>query len=152
MLHAADTAPSSSALERVPRPNDLIRLLPRRTPSPTQPVAEIKAQIDKFFNTLKAGDSTKAYEELLIGSRLGERKENVRMLIDKTDQAFGVYGKMTGVEVFDNYMIGANVSVTVYLMHLPAQPIRWRFVYYKPETTWRLIDLRVDDVLDDLIE
>jgi hypothetical protein len=26
-------------------------------------------------------------------------------------------------------------------------PLRWRFYFYKPQDTWRLIDLRVDDRL-----
>ena len=26
-------------------------------------------------------------------------------------------------------------------------PLRWRFYFYKPQETWKLIDLRVDDRL-----
>jgi hypothetical protein len=26
-------------------------------------------------------------------------------------------------------------------------PLRWRFYFYKPQDSWRLIDLRVDDKL-----
>lgn len=134
------------------RPSELIRLLPRRTPTPTQPAIEIRMPIEKFFNTLKTGDASKAYDELLINTRLAERKDNVRLLIEKTDQAAALYGKVINFEIYDSYNVGSSMIVLTYMTLHQLQPLRWRFIYYKPEKSWLLIDLRVDDVLDDLIE
>jgi hypothetical protein len=137
---------------RPPRPSELIRLLPRRTPTPNQPPVEMRGPLEKFFNTLKTGDASKAYDELLINTRLAERKDNVRLLIEKTDQAAALYGKVLNFEIFDNYSVGSSMIVLTYVSMQQMQPLRWRFIYYKPDKNWVLIDLRVDDTLDDLIE
>lgn len=108
--------------------------------------------LDKFFANLKTGDTTKAYEELLLNTRLAERKENLRLFIEKTDQALGLYGKVLNYEIYDNYNVGSGLMVLTYLSYHPVQPLRWRFVYYKPEKAWMLIDVRVDDVLEDLLD
>jgi len=137
---------------KAPNPRDYFKVQTRRTPTATQPPAEIKVPLDKFFTTLKTGDTTKAYEELLINTRLAERKENLKLFIEKTDQALGLYGKVLNYELYDNYSVGSGLMVLTYLSLHPVQPLRWRVVYYKPEKTWMLIDVRVDDVLEDLID
>lgn len=135
-----------------PNPRDFFKFQTRRAPVPTPPPAEVKMPIDKFFAALKLGDSEKAYEELLANTRLAERKENLKIFIEKTDQAQGLYGKALNYEVYDNYNIGSSLMVVTYISMHPVQPLRWRFVYYKPEKVWMLIDVRVDDVLEDLID
>ena len=123
----------------------------RRTPNPVPPPAELRAPIEKFFLGLKAGESRKAYEELVANTNLAEREE-LKVLINKTDQALALYGKVSTFEVYDNYSVGANLTVLTYLTHHQFQPLRWRLVYYRPEKTWSLIDVRVDDQLEDLID
>lgn len=154
MASAAFAAPDSlpASPKSTPNPREFFKFQSRRAPNPTAPPAEVKVPIDKFFNTLKLGDTTKAYEELLINTRLAERKENLRLFIEKTDQALGLYGKVINFEIYDNYNVGSGLMVLTYLSLHPVQPLRWRFVYYKPERAWMLIDVRVDDVLEDLID
>jgi hypothetical protein len=151
LSQAADGNETSSP-RAVINPRDIIKFQTRRTPNPTHPPAELKVPIDKFFNTLKTGDSTKAYTELLAGTRLAERKENLQIFIEKTDQAQGIYGKLISFEIYDNYNVGSSLMVLTYITNHPMQPLRWRLVYYKPEKAWMLIDVRVDDVLEDLVD
>lgn len=153
MMTAFAPAPAAAQqTERVPRPQDLIRLLPRRTPNPKPPIPEIRARTEGFFRTLQEGKVRESYELLLANERLGQQQESVSLLVRKTEQALALYGKLLGFEVYDSYHVGSSVTVVTYITHLPLQPLRWRFVFYKPEERWNLIDLRVDDVLDDLIE
>jgi hypothetical protein len=123
----------------------------RRAPNPVPPGPELRGPIEKFFLGIKAGESRKAYEDLVANTNLAEREE-LKILINKTDQALALYGKATTFEVYDNYSVGANLIVLTYLTHHQFQPLRWRLVYYRAEKTWSLIDVRVDDQLEDLID
>jgi hypothetical protein len=120
-------------------------------PNPVNPPADIAAPIDAFFNGLKAGDYANSYEKFLTGTRLGEQKEKMSAMISRTEDGFGIYGKMNDYEIYDNYAIGSNVLVLTYLARHEIQPLRWRFIYYRPDKNWRLINMGFDDFLLDLL-
>ncbi|TFE69863.1 hypothetical protein A7Q09_00420 [Methylacidiphilum sp. Yel] len=140
----AQTAP-------VPQVKDLPPLRMSREPNPVQPIPELKVPIEKFFNQLLQGDIQRAFQELLVNSRLASRNENINMLMDKTSQAMSYYGKADSFDIYDSKAFGNRLYVVTYLLNLELQPLRWRFVYYKPDKVWKLIDIRVDDALEDLI-
>lgn len=121
-------------------------------PNPVAPPAELAAPIDKFFKGLKTGDYSGAYENFLAGTRLGSQKEKMSVFISKTQEAFGIYGKLNDYEVFDNYSVGSNVVVLTYLSRHDLQPLRWRFIFYRPDKTWGLINMGFDDVLLDMLD
>jgi hypothetical protein len=120
-------------------------------PNPVDPPADIASSIDKFFDGLKTGDYATAYENFLAGSRLGAQKEKMSAMISRTADGFGIYGKMNDYEIYDNYAIGSNVLVLTYLARHEVQPLRWRFIYYRPDKTWHLINMGFDDFLLDLL-
>jgi hypothetical protein len=147
--------------EREPGPNSpaaplLMRdLLPRslfRDANNTPPPPEIKAQIDKFYAQLKLGNNGKAFEDLVLGSRLAERRDEIKTLIGGADQATGMYGKMLQYELYDNYAIGSNLLTLTYLTMHPVKPLRWRFVFYRPDKAWTLMNVRFDDAIEVLVE
>ncbi len=121
-------------------------------PNPTNPPAEIAGPIDRFFKTLHDGDYTSAYETFLAGSRLGVQKDKASVFVSKTQEAFGIYGKFHDYEIFDNYSIGSNVMVLTYLSRHDLQPLRWRFIYYRADKNWALINMGFDDVLLDMLD
>ena len=121
-------------------------------PNAEPPPPEIAVPIAKFFNTLKSGDYANAYETFLAGSRLGQQKEKMSVFISKTQEAFGLYGALYDYEIFDNYSIGSNVIVLTYLSRHEVQPLRWRFIYYRAQSTWTITNLGFDDVLLDLLD
>jgi hypothetical protein len=133
-------------------PRNIMPLTLNHKPNATLPPPEIAVPIAKFFNGLKAGDYANAYETFLAGSRLGEQKEKMSAIITKTQAAFGLYGALTDYEIFDNYSIGSNVVVVTYLTRHSIQPLRWRFIYYRPAKTWGLINMGFDDVLLDMLD
>jgi hypothetical protein len=144
---ASATPPEAPSLARNIMPQTL-----NHKPNPTPPPAEIAGQIDKFFKGLKGGDYANSYETFLAGTRLGEQKEKMSVFISKTQEAFGLYGALNDYEIFDNYSIGSNVMVLTYLSRHPIQPLRWRFIYYRADKTWGLINLGFDDVLLEMLD
>ena len=134
-----------------PQVRDLPPLRMHGEPNLQGPIPEIRVLVERFFKDLVAGEIQKAFQDLLVTSRLSSRHENISVLMDKTAQAFTYYGKGTGFEPYDTRGIGNRLYVVTYLLDLEVQPLRWRFVYYRPEEAWKLIDIRVDDALEDLI-
>jgi hypothetical protein len=121
-------------------------------PNAQPPPPEIAVPIAKFFNTLKSGDYANAYETFLAGSALGEQKEKMSTFISHTQDAFGIYGGLNDYELYDNQSIGSNVLVLTYLTRHQRQPLRWRFIYYRAQSTWTVTNLGFDDVLLDLLD
>jgi hypothetical protein len=148
-----DSGPAASAPQSAPAPpRNIMPLTLNHKPNATLPPAELANAIAKFFNGLKAGDYANSYETFLAGSRLGEQKEKMSVFISKTQEAFGLYGALTDYEIFDNYSIGSNVLVVTYLSRHPVQPLRWRFIFYRPDKTWGIINMGFDDVLLDMLD
>jgi hypothetical protein len=149
---AAATDPAAATTGAPPAPRNIMPLAINHKPNPTAPPPEVAAAIDKFFDGLKGGDYANAYESFLAGTRLGAQKEKMSVFISKTQEAFGIYGKLNDYEIFDNYGVGSNVLVLTYLSRHDLQPLRWRFIFYRPQKSWRLINMGFDDVLLDMLD
>ena len=147
------TTPDSASTEQSPAPpRNIMPLTINHKPNPTNPPADIAGPIDTFFKGLKSGDYASSYETFLAGTRLGAQKEKMSVFISKTQEAFGLYGKLHDYEIFDNYSVGSNVLVLTYLSRHDVQPLRWRFIFYRPEKSWTLINMGFDDVLLDMLD
>ena len=141
---AAPTPPSPA--------RDIMPLALNHKANATNPPPEIAGPIDKFFKLLKTGDYATAYETFLAGTRLGAQKEKMSVFVSKTQEAFGLYGKLNDYEIFDNYSVGSNVLVLTYLSRHDVQPLRWRFIFYRPDKTWTLVNMGFDDVLLEMLD
>jgi hypothetical protein len=149
---ATPSASDSSVPQNVPvPPHNIMSWSTGHKPNPVNPPPEIAVPMDKFFKTLKAGDYANAFETFLSGTRLGEQKEKMSAMISHTEEGFGIYGALKDYEIYDNYAIGSNVLVLTYLTRHDLQPLRWRFIYYRADKTWHVINLGYDDFLLDLI-
>jgi len=151
---APDATPDATAAPQAAPspPRNIMPLTLNHKPNPTLPPAELAGPIDKFFAGLKAGDYVNAYQNFLAGSRLGDQKEKMSLTISRTQEAFGLYGPLTDYEIFDNYSIGSNVLVLTYLSRHSVQPLRWRFIFYRPAKKWGIINMGFDDVLLDMLD
>jgi len=149
----ATTSDATSSAQTAPAPpRNIMPLALNHKPNPTNPPAEIAGPIDKFFKGLQAGDYANSYETFLSGTRLGTQKDKMSVFVSKTEDAFGLYGKLHDYEIFDNYSVGSNVLVLTYLSRHDVQPLRWRFIFYRPDKTWSLINMGFDDVLLDMLD
>ena len=154
--------PASTPTQTVPAPpRNIMPVGLNHKPNPTNPPGEIARSIDLFFKTLHGDSATasdapdfyeKAYDTFFAGTALGAQKEKMSIFVSKTQEAFGLYGPLKDYEIFDNYSIGSNVLVLTYLTRHSMQPLRWRFIYYRPDKTWTLINMGFDDVLLDMLD
>jgi hypothetical protein len=128
--------------------------LNRREPKPTPFPEEIRAQIQLFLQGLTRGPENFriAFTQLLEGSRLGERKENVGMFTEKTQELVRLFGKVVDFEHFDTQKVGTRMLVLTYVTWHELYPVQWRFVYYRPGSKWKLIDLTFTSNPEDLIQ
>lgn len=133
-------------------PRSIMPLTINHKPNTTPPPPEIAAMVDKFYKQLKAGDYPGAYENLFANSPMGQQTEKKSIFISKTEGAFGIYGEFNDYELFDNYTVGSNVYILTYLTRHEKQPLRWRFVFYRPDKSWRVINMGLDDVLLDMLD
>jgi hypothetical protein len=147
----AGTTPAPDPDANTSAPHNIMAWSTGHKPNPTDPPAEIAVPIEKFFAGLKAGDYAGAYETFLAGTRLGAQKDKMSAMVSRTEEGFGIYGKMNDYEIYDNYSIGTNVVVLTYLARHDVQPLRWRFIYYRPDKSWHLINLGFDDFLLDML-
>jgi len=139
------TAPTPRGHEIIPRPI-------QREAHAVLPPPEIAATIDAFFKGLEANEVRKAYLGLLTGTRLITQEDDLNPFITKTQQAITLYGQLSDYEVYDTRAIGSRLLVTTYLSAQPVAPLRWRFIYYKADKKWTLINVVFDDSLSDLLE
>ncbi len=118
---------------------------PRRENNPSE-------TMEMFFLTLKAGQIDSAYDALVKGSVIAERREDVQGLKERTKHAIDTFGPISGYEVIDEKNVGTALMRRTCISFNSDLPLRWRFYFYKTQGTWRLVDLRVDDGLVELFE
>ena len=133
-------------------PRNIMPLTTNHKPNPVQPPAEIAGPINQFFKNLHGGDYPNAYQTFLAGTKLGQQPEKMSVFISRTQEAFGIYGALNDAEIYDNYSVGSNVLVLTYLSRHSIQPLRWRFIYYRADKSWTLINMGFDDVLLDMLD
>jgi hypothetical protein len=148
----ASAATNNAVLTLPAPPRNIMPLSINHKPNAVNPPPEIAGPIDKFFKGLATGEYADTYETFLAGSRLGLQKERMSGFISKTEEAIGIYGKLEDYEIFDNYSIGSNVLVVTYLSRHQEQPLRWRFIYYRAQKNWKLIQMGLDDGLLDTLD
>lgn len=113
------------------------------TPSPSP--SELKSNLDGFFSGLLEGNATKAYDALVKGQPLAEKEEELKFMINMTQQALTLYGKSTTSELVDTKSAGARLMTVTYLTHHQKAPLRWKVICYKPLSSWIIIDIVFDD-------
>jgi hypothetical protein len=111
--------------------------------------AQLAAQ---FFASLREGEIELAYTVLTRGSKIGDRPDELRLLKQKTKEAIEVFGVISGHELVENRTVGTRLMRATYISLGKEFPLRWRFYFYKADSVWRLVDLRVDDKLTGIFE
>jgi hypothetical protein len=126
--------------------------VPATAPAPeaTAPAAQLETPeqtVARFFAYLQRKEVDQAYDQLTRGTKIAERAEDVKMLKSKTKDAISVFGPMAGYDSVAKKAVGERLVSYTYVSLGKEFPLRWRFYFYKPQETWKLIDLRVDDRL-----
>jgi hypothetical protein len=127
---------------------------PAATPAPPPADASTSpaGTIDLFFLALQGDNVEAAYENLVKGTIIADRKEDVTGLIARTREALDSYGPIRGYELIEERAVGKHLVRRTCLSLNTDLPLRWRFYFYLSEGRWGLVDLRVDDGLAELFE
>jgi hypothetical protein len=122
-------------------------------PAPSAGDAAAPSQLAAhFFAALREGEIEQAYAVLTKGSKIGDRPEELRLLKQKTKEAIEVFGVISGYELVENKTVGTRLIRATYISLGKEFPLRWRFYFYKADSVWRLVDMRVDDKLTGIFE
>ena len=105
-----------------------------------------------FFASLRDGKIDDGYTTLTKDSKIAEKPEELKQLKAKTREAIEVFGAISGFDFVESRAIGQRLVRATYVSQGKVFPLRWRFYFYKPEDSWRLIDMRVDDKLTGLFD
>jgi hypothetical protein len=123
------------------------------TAVPAEPEADGPEKIiARFFSYLQRKEVDQAYDQLTRGTKIAERAEDVKTLKAKTTEAINVFGPILGYDSVLQKHVGARLVSYTAISLGKEFPLRWRFFFYKPQETWRLIDLRVDDRLSAMFD
>ena len=125
---------------------------PALAPSTAGPITDPAQMAAAFFALLQKGSVDAAYASLTRGSRIAEKPEELKQLKAKTNEAIEFFGAISGFDLVESKTVGARLLRTTYVSHGRTFPLRWRFYFYNPDGTWRLIDLRVDDKLTGIFD
>lgn len=125
----------------------------KATPPPAQVTSQVPPEVlERFFSLLRQEKIEPAYQALVAGTILGERKEDIDALKQKTQKAIDSYGAISGYEIVDTLTAGKSLIRYTCISLNEDLPLRWRFYFYQGPNGWRLVDLRIDDGLVELFE
>ena len=108
--------------------------------------------MEAFFFALRGGKVDDAYDELVKGTIIADRREDVTALKTRTKQALDSYGPVGGFEPVETIEIGTCLRRHTCISLNQDLPLRWKFYFYRNAGGWRLVDLRVDDGLAELFD
>lgn len=108
--------------------------------------------VANFFASLREGKVDEGYAVLTKDSKIAEKPDELKQLKAKTREAIEVFGAISGYDFVESRAIGQRLVRATYVSQGKVFPLRWRFYFYKPENSWHLIDMRVDDKLTGLFD
>lgn len=106
-----------------------------------------------FFKTYEA-EPQKAIDYIFgTNSWMVERnKDGIDNVKSQLRNLLGLVGKYYGHEKITEKSIGESYKLISYLVKYDRQPVRFTFVFYKPNKKWQAQSFQFDDNLDDEIE
>lgn len=161
VLHAQEKAPAAKAEKSGEKPKVLVFQPSAKLPDAVadsghaqpNPMLDGPSQIvANFFAALREGKIDDGYATLTKDSKIAEKPEDLKQLKAKTREAIEVFGNITGYDFVESRAIGQRLVRATYVSQGKVFPLRWRFYFYKPEDSWRLIDMRVDDKLTGIFD
>jgi len=96
-----------------------------------------EATVERFFDTLIAGNSKRAFDLLFQGSYLLSKNPQAIAQLQSQVQSFvPTYGSYLGYMKASEKNFGRDLIRTVYILKLEKHPIVWEFYFYRPSSHW----------------
>jgi len=111
------------------------------------------AYIHKFFTIYKAESSDKALDYIATKNTIATiSPDSWTFLKNRIDSVNGKLGACTGYELINKKSIASSVVLFSYLVKHKNFPIRFTFIFYKPEDHWVLssVVFEADEMLEEL--
>lgn len=109
---------------------------------PAERLAEPEEMVQRFLETVKAGDTDAAFQALLTDSPLLQQGNSVQMLISQTKAQLPLFGEVLRYEKLRTEDVSPSLRTIRYLMLLDKDAMTWSFVFYKPRDEWIVTALR----------
>lgn len=115
-------------------------------PMTTEAQAEARPLIDAFFETLQAGDTAKAYNDLFAGTLVAGKVMEVQNLVAQTNFIFQTYGPAKSRSLMRSDCLAPGMCRNVYLVDTDAGPVFVIITLYRRSTGWMPTTIFVTDV------
>jgi hypothetical protein len=117
------------------------------------PVAKsVMMIIDTFFKKYKDDGTSPAIDFLFGTNKLFTDTAQVALLKGKLDALRQSIGKYLGKEMIAQRSASPSLFFYSYLVKHENQPVRFTFMFYKPQNDWVLYRFKYDDQLDAELE
>ena len=150
---AAKATPKAKPAVVAPAGGTSLPIGPDATGSPGTRVAPIETEADtdkiiaRFFSYLQRKEVDQAFDQLTRGTRLAEMAEKVKTMKSMTKDAIEVLGPIVGYEFVSKKSVGTRLMRYTVISLGKRLPLRWHFYFYKPEDTWKLIEILPENML-----
>lgn len=107
---------------------------------------ELMDLTDVFFKAVIKGDSKKALEKLLKDTRMAEKEETMKGLLETVKKANEIYGDIRAYEIVSYESVSPSFTRLRCIAIHPDFPMRWVFTFYRsPIKGWVTINVKLDD-------
>ena len=110
--------------------------------------ANYEKKIDKFLLGILKGEIDNSYNELVSGTLIETKKQEMQMIKDQTRMIVNIHGNGINYEFIKKQKYGDSIVRLMYIIKCEKMPIAFEFYFYKASTNWKLIHFYVSDELD----
>ncbi len=110
------------------------------------------ALIDTFFKKYKTDGTDAAIDYLFGTNKLFTNQAQIALLKAKLDSLQKTVGQYAGKELIAQKNASASLVFYSILVKFTNQPIRFTFMFYKPQNDWELYRFKYDDQMDAELE
>jgi hypothetical protein len=109
--------------------------------------------INKFFEKFKNEGSSEALDFIFSTNKwISQSDENIEGIKSQLKTTLDQLGQYYDFESISKSSYGKNLVLHTFLIRYDRQPLRFMFLFYKPDNSWRLQNFSYDDNLDTELE
>ena len=108
---------------------------------------------DRFFKTYEKSPQ-KAVDDVFGTNKwmMERNKDGIENIKTQLTSFLGLVGEYYGYEKITEKSVGESFKLVSYMIKYDRQPMRFTFVFYKPNDKWQVQNFQYDDNLDDELE
>jgi hypothetical protein len=120
-------------------------------PSSASDFKDVEGYIHEFFDKYKNESSDKALDYIFSTNKLTDRNQ-VIYVKGKLDSVNLLWGKITGTTMIVEKDISKDLVLFSYLVKYENAPLRFTFIFYRPQDHWMLLKFNYDDSMINELE